>query len=393
MKLHAETRHDPAASTILASVIVVSYNSHRHLNRCLSSLQSTLPEECEVIVVDNASNDDSVDLVADRFPWVHLFPLEHNEGFAAANNRGVELAQGRYVVALNPDTEVTPGWLTALLAPLVQSQNAQRSVRGDQSAAGRGQNPVAMTTARILMMDTPDVVNACGNTMHITGITLCRGIGCRANAPELATTADVSAVSGACFAMTRQLWQLLGGLDPDFFTYLEDTDLSLRARLAGYRCVYIPGAVVYHSYTGTFSANKFYYLERNRVLMLLKSLRISTLLYLLPALGIAECITWGYALKNGPAHIYSKLRTYGWLIVNAGQIVHKHQQVQIHRRTTDRELLALTAWRLDVAQMAGPAVGILAGTLLNPLFHLLHRVITSARGAQPPRPYSLQTEI
>ncbi len=349
--------------SLLASIIVVSYNSRKDLDRCLSSLKVTLPERCEVIVVDNASADGSAGLVAERFPWVCLVPLSHNEGFAAANNRGVELAQGRYVVALNPDTEVAPGWLTALLEPLVEVQNVRRE--NDESSEAH-RRPVGMTTARILMMNAPTRVNTCGNTMHLTGITLCRGIRSMSDAAELAIVSDVSAVSGACFAMPKHLWQLLGGLDTDFFTYLEDTDLSLRSRLAGYRCVYTPKSVVYHSYTGTFSARKFYYLERNRVLMLLKCLRGSTLLFLLPVLGIAEFMTWGYALRNGPAHIYSKLRAYGWLIVNARSIERKRYQVQLHRRVTDREVLAPSAWRLDMAQMAGPALGRLAGGSAEP---------------------------
>lgn len=357
----------PLAGHPPASIVVVSYNSLQHLERCLGSLGATLYDGCEVIVVDNASSDGSARYVEEQYPWVRLVRLSRNEGFAAANNRGVELARHPYVVALNPDTEAAPGWLSALLAPFARYEP--------------GAAPVGMTTARILMMQEPDRVNTCGNSMHITGITVCRGLGQRSDHPALSSSCDINAVSGACFAMPRRLWLELGGLDPDFFTYVEDTDLSLRVRLAGYRCVYAPGGVVYHNYSATFPALKLYYLERNRALMLLKCLRGSTLFFMLPILGLAEMVAWGYALKSGPSHMRSKLRAYGWLVANARLIKSKRRQMRRSRRVGDRHLLSGVEWRLDIEQLAGPAVACLAGGILNPLFRLWHLAATSgARG-------------
>jgi GT2 family glycosyltransferase len=362
----AEVARGPEFS---ASIVVVSYNSREHLGRCLDSLWATLCYGCEVILVDNASTDGSADYVAEQFPWVHLVRLPRNEGFAEANNRGVALARRQHIVALNPDTEVTDGWLPALLAPFA---NEDRSVA-----------PVGMTTARILVMQEPGRVNTCGNTMHITGITSCRGLGKRSDDASLAAACEVSAVSGACFAMSRQLWIELGGLDRDFFMYVEDADLSLRTRLAGYRCVYTPSAVVYHNYNAKFAARKFYYLERNRGMMLLKCLSARTLVLMLPVLALAECIAWGYALKAGPSHVKSKLQAYTWLGSNWRLVMRKRRWVAHARRVDDHELLRGVEWRLNMRQLAGPLLGPVAGAVLNPLFRLWYLAVSAVPGTRP----------
>jgi GT2 family glycosyltransferase len=226
------------------------------------------------------------------------------------------------------------------------------------------------------MMDKRGRVNTCGNTMHYTGITVCNGLGKRADAPELMQTKNVSAVSGACFAMPRSLWNELGGLDESFFTYLEDTDLSLRARLAGYRCVYVPEAVVYHNYANRFSATKLYYLERNRIFMLMKCYRTSTLIRMLPALLLAEAVTWGYAVKSGPTHIAAKARAYVWILTHRSAVRAARRKAQESRRATDTALLAAMTSSLHLSQLAGAGLSSMADRFLNPAFRLWRRVVS-----------------
>jgi GT2 family glycosyltransferase len=335
------------------SVILVSYNSRTDLLRGLPGVLATLGPTDEVIVVDNASTDGSAAAVAAGFPQVRLLCNATNAGFAAAHNAGAAVARGRYLVGLNPDTVVTAGWLAALIAPL----------RGP--ATGR---PVGLTTARILRLEPAGRINTCGNTMHYTGLTVCRGLDRPAAARELAQPCDVPAVSGACFATTQALWQALGGFDGDFFTYLEDTDLSLRAALAGYACRYVPAAVVYHRYTGQFGARKFYHLERNRWLMLLKSYQARTLGLLLPALALSEAITWGYALLGGRPLIGAKIASYAWLLTHGPLIRQKRRQTQTARRVGDQAALAGMAGQLDCHAVPPSGLAQAALRLVNPLF-------------------------
>src|SRR5919204_388230 len=102
----------------------------------------------------------------------------------------------------------------------------------------------------------------------------------------------LDAVRGACFAVPRPLFARLGGFDERLFLYFEDTDLSLRARLAGHRCLAVPGAVVVHDHRPGFSPAKLRYLERNRWWTLLKLYRVRTLLALAPVLGLSEVVAW-----------------------------------------------------------------------------------------------------
>lgn len=333
----------------MITVVVVSYNSRNYLQQCLASIQQENSYPYELIVVDNASQDGSADYVAEYFPWVRLVRSERNLGFSAGNNVAAQLAQGKYLMFLNPDTVVVPGTIDKLATILEQHPE------------------VGIATAKILLLNQPEQINTCGNDVHLSGITLCRGAGLPADAQAEMT--KVSAVSGAAFLMRRELFEALGGFDEDFFMYLEDTDLSLRARMIGATCVYVPNAVVYHDYYLRFSREKTYYLERNRYLMLLKTLHWSTLFLMLPLFSLAEVITWGYILLAERSGL-NKFRAYGWVVRNWNDVMRKREQVQVSRKITDRQLLSLHTSQLDFTQTGPGTVQKVANTVFNPIFRL-----------------------
>ena len=334
-----------------ASVIIVDYNAGEALLGCLESVLATTDQGTEVVVVDNASTDGSAETARKSFPGVNLVRAGTNLGFGAGNNLGARRARGTYLVFLNPDTVVEPGWLDALLNPL------------------ETQPDTGLVTARILLAADPARINACGNTVHVTGLALCRGLGLPAGSfPE---PSEVDAVSGAAFAIRRDLFETLGGFDEDMFLYVEDTDLSWRARLAGWRCLYAPGAVVLHEYSLRVTPLKIFYQERNRHLMLLKNLRWATFLALAPALSLAEVVTWGFVLLRDRANIGNKVRAYGWIAGNFPAIVRKRRAVQALRKSPDREILRHAGFALDFAQVSGGALGKTASAVFNPLFRVL----------------------
>lgn len=351
MMLHSDTRvtwPQTAVSPPTVTIIIVNYNGRSTLGPCLTSVYQTVEPGTQILLIDNQSTDDSVAFVEQQYPQVRIVRNAQNNGYAGGNNLGAKLATGEFLIVLNPDTVVSPGWLTALLRPCAQDAS------------------VGMTTPRLLLLDNPHRLNAAGNDVHISGLTLCRGMGEPEDAYE--ETAVVSAVSGAAFAIRRALFQQLGGFDEQFFMYMEDTDLSLRAQLAGYRCLYVPDARVYHDYQLTIGPRKLYFQERNRYLMLLKNGRWPTLLLMTPVLWLAELISWGFVLLQDRANWRNKLAAYAYLLRHARAIGEARRQVQAQRRCSDAVWLRRTVGRLAFEQASGGIAGRLADRLFNPLF-------------------------
>jgi GT2 family glycosyltransferase len=335
------------------SIIIVNTNELHHLKPCLQSIfQQTYPD-FEALLVDNASTDGSLEYVREAYPSVKIIRNKTNLGYAGANNVGFKHASGELVAVLNPDTRVNPDWLIELV-PFMQDQQ------------------IGLATPKILLLDRPDLINTCGNQVTYSGLTFCRGLAQpmdRFSVPEI-----VSAVSGAAFVIKKSLLEKIGGFDESFFLYYEETDLSLRAALAGKSCLYVPTAIVYHQYTFRFSPWKAFYLERNRLFCLLKTFRWRTLLALLPSLLIAEIVAWGYAFLHGPGHLFQKFRTYTWLIANRSQVLEARRCVQALRRVSDRDILEHFDYRLNFTWTTRPWLATLLDLTLNPLLFLFGRL-------------------
>lgn len=342
------------AELFTASVIIVNYNAREYLEKCLSSLFTEEKDNYEIILVDNASTDGSVEFVQRVFPTVKVIRSQTNRGFGWASNVGAKQARGKYLVFLNPDTVVERGWFRALIDALEKTPGA------------------GLATSKILLLSNPKRINTCGNEVHFTGLTLCRGLGREREA--FAEQTEVGAVSGAAFVIRRDVFEALGGFDEDFFLYMEDTDLSIRARLAGYRCIYIPQSVVYHDYALRFDSQKTFYQERNRYMMLLKNLKWRTLLVLLPALLLSEVITWGFVLLRERRHLLNKLQAYLWIARHWREIMEKRHRVQALRRIRDRDLLTTFSHRLAFEQTGDDFIARMAHVVFDPLFFVLYRL-------------------
>jgi GT2 family glycosyltransferase len=335
-----------------ASVVVVTFNNAHQIEACLESVLADIGPHDELIVVDNGSSDGTPALLRARFPGVRLIEGP-NDGYAGGNNRGARQARGEHLVFLNPDTVVRPGAIAALLAPLARPS-------------------VGLSTACVVHMWRPAIVNACGNTMHYTGLTYCRGAG--RPVAEYAAPAKVDAVSGAAFAIRRALFEALGGFDERFFMYVEDTDLSLRARLAGFRCAYAPRAVVEHDYRPSYTPAKAFYLDRNRHLMLLKNIGAATYLRMLPGLLLGEVVTWGFLLLRGPRFWGVKPRVYAALWADRAAI-RADRRARQARRGHDHAILGRLTYRLDFGQLAGGALARAAAAVFHPAFWAMRLLV------------------
>ena len=236
----------------MISVIIVNWNRRALVRACLESLRGQSGVPFETIVVDNGSTDGSPD-EARRF-GAHVICNSTNLGFCAANNQGIAAASGEYLALLNNDAEAEPGWLAALH-------------RACSSASDIG-----MAASKVLVWEDPARIDKAGHLIFPDGQNRGRGAGAldrgQFDRPEEVLWPD------GCAAMYRKsMLDSIGGFDEDFFAYGDDAELGLRARIAGWRCLYAPDAVVRHhrgSTMGKGSADRLALIERNRVLLALK---------------------------------------------------------------------------------------------------------------------------
>ncbi|GAB3797939.1 glycosyltransferase family 2 protein [Spirosoma humi] len=330
------------------SIIIVSYSSLDDLKRCLPTIyHQPTSVEFELIIVDNHGNDG----VAEWLPQVHPSAIfiknPTNSGYAGGNNLGLAQARGQWVLFLNPDTELTPDFLRRLMATARQ-------------------HPTALITPKLL--NPNGTINACGNEMHYTGLTTCRGINQPSSAFE--SLQVVPLLSGAALLAPQSVLQTIGSFDETYFMYFEDTNLSLRARLAGFELLCEPAAVLTHYYKLGMSPMKFYYLERNRLLTLWQILSRTTYSQLLPALLLTELFMWLYALR-GWSYIRARFRTYVYLLRHRAMIRHRHQAIQHSRCLSDAQLMAGSLISLPFDQLIGGTLGQIFDAITRPIYLFL----------------------
>lgn len=276
----------------LASIIIVNWNGRDHLVRCLDALERQTAHDFEVIVVDNASSDGSVEAIRSRFPAVRVIRNERNLGFAAGNNVGIRASTAPYVVTLNNDTVPSPEWL----ASLIEVAYSDRSV--------------GMVASRMVFAARPDVINSAGIALDMAGIAWDRLGGMPMPAGD--RQCEVFGPCAGAALYRRTMLDEIGLFDEDFFAYLEDVDLAWRARLAGWRCLYAPGAVVTHVHSATGvegSPFKSFHLGRNKLWCIAKNYPSPQLFLWLPVIAGFDlaAVVYGVVARGDLAALRGRL--------------------------------------------------------------------------------------
>ncbi len=246
------------------TVIVPTWNRRDLLRRCLDAL-SRQTAAVNILVVDDASTDDTSSLVREAYPQVTLLSLERNLGFAAAANRGLELVSSPYAALLNNDAEPAERWAEAGLKALQEASP-----------------DFGFFASRMLQADHPQRLDGAGDLYSRTGLPTKRGWGEAAD--RYAVLEEVMGASAGAAFYRMEMLRRIGFFDEDFVMYLEDVELSLRARVYGYRCAYLPEAVVYHREAASdperkasasggppqafYSARRVYWITRNRWILM-----------------------------------------------------------------------------------------------------------------------------
>ncbi|HNT53228.1 MAG TPA: glycosyltransferase family 2 protein [Anaerolineaceae bacterium] len=223
------------------SIVVVSFNTRVLLQDCLRSLFETPTRATfEVIVVDNASSDGSPEMVASQFPQVALIQLDSNQGYTLPMNLGLRRGGGRYLMQLNPDTLVQPGWLDELLAFMEARPGVGICTPKVMNRDGSLQRQCRRSAARPW-----DVFTYFSGLWKLFPDKRCCG-GYLMTYMDAETTHPAEAVSGSCMLIRRAVVDQVGYLDEQFFAYQEDTEFCFRARQAGWQIYYVPAARIIH---------------------------------------------------------------------------------------------------------------------------------------------------
>ncbi len=232
----------------MVTIIIVNWNGQKYLSGCLNSLKNQVYQDFEIVMVDNGSVDGSIKFVQKHFPEVKIVQMPKNVGYSAGMNAGMERSESKYVIALNNDTTVEPYWLREI----VQMAESNQKIGSCQP--------------KILQMKNKKIIDTVGLALNWEGDAYQLGF----QETDIGQYGLSKEVLGACSASVlyrRSALEQIGGFDPDFFAYYEDVDVALRLRKAGWKCMFVPSAVVYHygsATAGVDSPLKTYLLERNK---------------------------------------------------------------------------------------------------------------------------------
>jgi hypothetical protein len=216
----------------LVSIVIPNWNGKRFLPGCLDSLKQQSYHNHEVILVDNGSQDGSLELLREQYPHVRLITFATNTGFSVAVNRGIVESRGEFVALLNNDTVVDSNWLSEL----VHAMHTHPEI----GSAG----------CKMLAYDDRGMLDGAGDGYRRGGLP--GRIGHRErDTGRFNRERYILGACGGAAIYRHELFDVVGPLDEDYFAYLEDVDFGLRAQSAGFKCLYVPSSIVYHLGCGT----------------------------------------------------------------------------------------------------------------------------------------------
>ena len=330
------------------SIIIVNFNGKEFLRRCLTSLLNTNYPNFEIVIVDNASTDGSVELIGKLFgshPCIRVVENRENLGHAEGCNVGAKVAKGKYLVLLDSDTEIKAGgcinennecsyipenWLSELV----------KVMKGDESI-GIAQAKVVLARDSRLLDYTCLAIDALG-TWHAT-------YGLKED--EIKENFEILAALSGCCIVRREVFEEVGGFDSDYFIYDDDTDFSLRTRLLGYNVVLVPSAVIVHrgGVLRGINPRTVYHSAKNRVCTLLKNYELRNLWWRFLVLSfLMSMVSVGFLFLKKLDEAKATVKGLSNSIINFRKIWIKRLLVQSKRRVRDAELVRKGLIRNDI---------------------------------------------
>lgn len=318
------------------SIVIVNCNGRQYLDKCLRSIINSNSKDFEIVVVDNGSSDRSVDFIKNNYSSLEdrlkIIPLDKNYGPAKARNRGMEIAQGKYVCFLDNDTEVHPDWAIEAVNELEKDEK------------------IGIIQCKLLLAKEKNKIDYVGEYLGQNGFLVQRASGGETDNGQYDRNVKILAAKSAGMFIRKNVFEKIGGFDDDYFIYVEETDLGWRSWLAGYENIFVYKSVVYHEF-GTSSIilgkkvssfNAKFHGSKNYILTLFKNLETKNFIIIL----VPHIILWaGLALYNLTKWKFKEcfwiFSGIFWNFKNLPESIRKRRVVQKMRIRTDNQLFKI----------------------------------------------------
>jgi GT2 family glycosyltransferase len=313
------------------SIIIPHWNGIELITECLESIKKSSYTNYEIIIVDNNSEDDSVNHIKSFFPEAILIENHKNDGYAGGCNRGSEIAKGEYLLFLNNDTIHNEAWLEPLISILDNDSN------------------IAAVQPKILNYyekELFDYAGGCGGEIDFLGFPFARGRifnKQEIDTGQYNTSDEIFWSSGTAFLVRKSAFLEVNKFDEHFFAHMEEIDLCWRFHLVGYNVLSEPKSVVYHKNAVSlpmFTEKKYYLNHRNSLIMLLTNYTIPLSIYVLPIRWALDVVAMVYAIIFGDwNHIKGILKAHIWIAFHPNRIYKKRKTVKPLRNIKDRNII------------------------------------------------------
>jgi len=316
----------------VAVIISPNYKDYarKYLAECVASIRKQdYAGEMKIFITDNESTNESYEYLKSVLPEAEIIRNKNNDGFAKGSNDAMKLAleQGYdYIVLFNMDTVAEPDCVRLM------------------AAAADNNERVGAVQARLMLYNKKEIINSLGNVTHIFGFGYAYGYGEKYN--KEFSIKDICYPSGAAVLFKREALEKVGLFDEEFWMYNEDQDLGWRLWLNGWRCVLAPPAVAYHKYQFVRSIKQYYWMDRNRIMAILKNYHLFTLILISPAFIVMEAGLLFFAARQG--WFKEKMNVYKYFFnrKNWRYILTVRKQAQGLRQIGDRQIIKMFSGKI-----------------------------------------------
>lgn len=323
-------------SSVKVSVIVVNHNGRGYLRRCLLSVLANDFKDYEIIVVDNGSSDGSISLIKDKlgakFHNLFVLELKQNYGPAFARNEGAEIAKGEYLAFLDNDTQVKKDWITEAIKLFQRDQK------------------IGCIQCKLLLLAEKNKYDYAGEYLNQYGFLVQRAQYKETDNGQFDQEEEILAAKSAGMFIRKDIFNIIGGFDKDYFIYMEETDLGWRSWLAGYKTVFCPRSIVYHEFGTSIKIlskeksnfNIRFHGTKNYIMTLIKNLGNKQLALILPKhITVWFCFAFFLVIRGNFRSAFNILRGIGWNIIKLPKTLSKRKSIQSTRVISDKQFFSV----------------------------------------------------